>query len=152
MGQHNQLDLGVVGGDKKMTRLGVEGAADAAAVLVPDGDILQIGIAAGYTPCGGTGLHKGGMNASGIRVDQLGQGIHIGGFELGQGPMDQDLLGNGIFLGQLCEHRGIRGVAALGLLDGGELPVGEEHLLELFGGVDVELLAAEIVDLLLQGR
>ncbi len=47
MGQHHQLNLGVIGGYKYISGSTLEGRSDPPAVLIPDGDILQVGFVAG---------------------------------------------------------------------------------------------------------
>ena len=44
VGQQPQLDLAVVGADQDISRLGHEGLADLAALLGPNGDVLQVGV------------------------------------------------------------------------------------------------------------
>jgi len=59
----------------------------------------------------------------------------------------QDLGGQRMADGQFGEHVGIGGVTGLGALDGRELELLKEHLGELLGGVDVEGLPGQGVDL-----
>lgn len=78
MGKNHQLDLTVVSGDKKIPFGRNKGRADPSAVLIPDGDILEIGILTGKTPGSGPGLDQLGMNPASFRVNQFGQGVDIG--------------------------------------------------------------------------
>ena len=78
MGEDAQLDLAVVGAKQLPTLLGQEGLADLTAVGRADGDVLEVGIAAGEPSCGGHRLVEVGMYPAGFWFHQQGQGIHIG--------------------------------------------------------------------------
>ena len=68
VGEHAQLDLAVVGGDKLGAGRGDEGGADLPALLGADGNVLQIGI--------GGGKPAGRRRSQGVtRVDAAGLGI-----------------------------------------------------------------------------
>ena len=68
MGEQAQLDLGIVGRDQLAARLGDEGAADLAALLVAHRNVLQIGLGRRQPSGRGRGERVG-------RVDALGRGL-----------------------------------------------------------------------------
>ena len=71
--EHAQLDLRVVGGDQHVPGLGDEGAADLAADLGADRDVLQVRIAAAQAPGRGDRLVELRVDAAGLRVHQRGR-------------------------------------------------------------------------------
>ena len=93
VGQNPEVDLGIVSGYKNMTPFRYECLPDALSLLCPDGNILQVGAAAGKPPRGGNRLVERGMHPACFRVDQSGQFLHIGGLQLAQVPVDQYCLG-----------------------------------------------------------
>ena len=72
VGHDAQLDLRVVGREEFATVVGDEGLADFLAVLVADGDVLQVRVARAEPARGGDGLVERCMDASRPRVDELG--------------------------------------------------------------------------------
>jgi len=77
VGQDPQLDLGIVGGDEPPPRRGDEGLADSLSFHGADGDVLQVGIAAGEPARGRYRLVEGGVESSGPGMHQGRQGIDI---------------------------------------------------------------------------
>ena len=152
--QHAQLDLAVVGGKQQPARRRDKGAADLPADLGANRNVLQIGVAAADAAGGGARLVKAGVDASGLRVDQRGQGVDIGPAQLFQLALFKDD-GEGARLAltqlvgvrrQLFQRRdGCAVVARGGALHalGGELKFVKEHLAELLGAAQVELMAHE---------
>ena len=76
-------------------------------------------------------------------IDELGQGVHIGGFELGKAPVFQDLGRKREILGQFVEDIHIRGVSGLGAFAPGKFELLEEDFSQLLGGIDVEFLPGQ---------
>ena len=66
--EHAELDLRVVGRDQHVARFGDERAADLAAELGPDRDVLQVRIAAAQASGRGDRLVEAGVHAAGLRV------------------------------------------------------------------------------------
>ena len=91
VGHDAQLDLRVVGREEFAAVVGDEGLADLLAVLVADGDVLQIGVARAEPARGGDGLVERRMDTSRPRVDELGQGFDVGAQQLLQAAVLQYL-------------------------------------------------------------
>ena len=135
-----------------MPRRGDERLADLPPHGGPHGDILQVRVAGTEPPRAGDGLVERRMHLARLRVDQRGDGVGVGGLELGQfAPLD-DLGGDLVALGgQVFQHIRAGGVARLGLLADGQFELVEQHFLELLGAADGELLAVrQREDLLFQ--
>src|SRR5258708_24946523 len=74
-----------------MARVGDERAPDLAPELGPDRDVLEIGIAAAQPPGGGDRLVEAGVDAPGVRIDELRQGVDVPALELHQAaPVDDE--------------------------------------------------------------
>ena len=88
----------------------------------------------------------------GLRVDELGQGVGVGGLELGHLPVIEDVAGQGMDGGQLLEdvERGREALGDLGPAAGLQAELVEEDVGQLAGGVDVEGASGQAVDLLLE--
>ncbi len=80
-------------------------------------------------------------------MNQLRQGVGVRRLELGERAVLDDLGGQLVAEGELLQDIGIGGIARLGLLDGRQLELLEEHLRQLLGRADVELAARQRVDL-----
>ena len=148
--EDGKLDLGIVGADEPHAGGRHEGGADAPAFLFADGDVLEIGILAGQPSGGRAGLHVVRVKPSGLLVHQEGQGVHVGGLQLGELSVGEDPLGNGVLGGEDLQHVHVRGKSGLGLSHRRELAPGEKDLLKLLCGIDIESPPAQGVDLLLQ--
>ena len=85
-----------------------------------------------------------------IGSHQPAQAVHIGAFQLGQLPVFNDEGHNGMAVFQLFQHLNVGGIALLGLFDGLEPQFLKQDMSQLLGGVDVELLPGQTVDLLCQ--
>jgi hypothetical protein len=79
-------------------------------------------------------------------MDQLGKGIDVRGFELGQVAIAEDLQGEVVLKRQFGQDIHIGGIAGLRFLDDGKSQLFEENLPELLGGVDVEHLSGKLVN------
>ena len=141
VGQDAQLDLGVVGADQRPALLGQEGLADPAAERGSDRNVLQVWIAARQAPGGGDGLVEVGVHPAGFGFHQLGQRLHIGASQLGQGAVLQHQGHHGMVVLQLLQHGGIGAPAGLGAprLLAVEAQGVEQQLAQLLGGGQVEV-------------
>ena len=145
VGQQAQFNLGVVRIHQHPPRGGHKHLAQLRPQLGADGDVLEVGLGGAQPPGGGDGVLEGGVDAS-VGGDDLGQPVHIGGFQLGQLPVVQHCLHNGVLVPQLLQHVGVGGVARLGLFHWGQAQLVKQDAAELLGGVDVELLPRQLVD------
>jgi len=80
VGQDPQLDLGIVGGDEPAAWRGDECLTDPLSLHGADGDVLQVGIAAGEPPRGRHRLVERGVEPSGPGMHQGRQGVDISRF------------------------------------------------------------------------
>ena len=149
-GQQPQLDLGVVRVHQHPARRGHEHLAQLGPQLGADGDVLQIRLGGGQAARGGDGVLEAGVDAP-VGADDLAQAVHIGGFQLGQLAIVQNLLDDGVGAPQLVQHVGVGGIARLSLLHRGQAQLVEEDAAQLLGGVDVELLPRQVEDVFLHG-
>ncbi len=94
---------------------------------------------------GGDGVLEAGVDAP-VVPDHLGEPVHIGGLELGQLPVLQDAVDDGVLPPELVQHLGVGGIARLSLLHRGQAQLVEEDAAQLLGGVDVELLPRQRKD------
>ncbi len=101
VGEHAQLDLAVVGGEQPGPLFGDEAGPDRAADLGADRDVLQVGIGAGEAAGGRRGLVEGGVDASGLGVDQVRQRVEVGVLELGQLAPGLDFLDDRVLVADL---------------------------------------------------
>ena len=72
-----QFDLAVVGAEEEFSCIWDECLAYLLSQCIAHGDVLQVGIAAGETACGGDCLIERGVYVSGFGVDQLGECVYI---------------------------------------------------------------------------
>ena len=92
------------------------------------------------------------MNAVGLGMDELRQGLDIRGQELGELPVGQDLLRQRMQRSELLQDLSARGHAGLRLSDRAgrrllvELKLIEQNLPKLDGRVRVELPSRRLVD------
>ena len=149
MGKHAQLNLGIVRVHKDAAFPRYEHLPNASAQLHAHGDILQIGLCGADASGGGNRLVEAGVNPL-IRPDIDRQSVGIGGFQLGQLPVLQDVLDNGRLPGKLFQHICRRGITCLGLLAPGKLHGIKEHLSQLLRRIDVEFHSRLGMDGLLQ--
>ncbi len=107
VGEDPELDLAVVGGEQPVALFGDEAGADGAADLGPDRDVLQVRVGAGEAAGGGRGLVEGGVDASGLGVDQLRQRVEVGVLQLRQLTPLLDLLDDRVLVADLGEDAGV---------------------------------------------
>ena len=149
MGQHPQLDLGIVGVHQHLAVTRPEELAQVAADFGADRDILHIGLNGADAAGPGLGLLETGVNPA-VLPHHLQKAVHIGGFQFGQLAVFQNIFNDGVFAPQGLQHVGIGGIAAFGLFAGGQPQLVKEDSPQLLGGVDVELLPCMGVDAGLQ--
>ena len=99
-----QFDLRIIGGEQDVAGFGDEGGANAASEFGADGNVLQIGIGGGKPSGGGSGLAEGGVQASGGAVDERGQSVDVGGFQLGELAVVENHAGDGMVFGESFEN------------------------------------------------
>ena len=148
MGQDPQLDLRIVRGEQLAALVGNEGRSNLGAKLRADGDVLQVGIAAGQPPGSGHRLVEGRMNPLGPRIHQAGKGVHVSGLELGDAAILQHQARHLVVLGQVFQHLH-RGGVLPGFLESpgrGQVEFLKENLSELLGRIQVELGPGHLVD------
>ncbi|VTR68523.1 hypothetical protein DESC_710019 [Desulfosarcina cetonica] len=152
VGQDAQFDLGVIRREQLPAATRNEGLADFAPLFGADGDILQVGIAAAQPAGGRHGLVEGGVDAARFRMDQLQEGVGIGRFQFGQGAMAQDQGRQFMAAGQGREDFHVGGVAGLllGFLLHRQFEFLEENGTQLLGGVDIEGLSGQGMDVAFQ--
>ena len=149
VGQDSQLDLRVVRVHKHIALLGHEHLPDQPAQLHPHRDVLQVGFCAADPSRGGDGLIELSVYPAVLPYED-GKPVCVGGFQLSQLAVLQDLRHKGIIRRQLLQHVRRRGVAGLGLLSALQPHLLKEDHAQLLGRVDVEHLPGLLVDLLLQ--
>ena len=95
-----QLDLRVVGAEEGTACIGYEGLADGTTLGRTDGDILDVGVAAGEATRGGDGLVEGRVDLP-IGVDEVGQRLDVGAEELLHTTVVEDLAHDGVLVTEL---------------------------------------------------
>ena len=148
-GRDAQFDLAVVGGEEHVVVVpGDEGLADGPALFRADGDVLQVGIFGAQSSCCGHRLLVGGVHPTGLCVDQLRQGVYVGGLELLEFAVAQDGRHNGVLAFDFFEDLLSGGVlAGLCFFDAGlDFEGFEQDGTQLLGAVDVEFLPGVVVD------
>ena len=145
-GQQPQLDLGVVGVHQLTARRGHEHLPQLRPQLGADRDVLEVGLSGAQAPGGGDRVLEAGVDAP-VGGDDLGEALHIGGLELGELPVVQNGLDDGVLPLELFQHLGAGGVARLGLFHRGQAQLVKEDVPQLLGGVDVEGLPRQLIDL-----
>jgi len=152
VGHDPQLDLGVIGRHETPAGRGDERPPDLLPLLGADGNVLEVGIGAGQAAGGRDSLVERGVQTACRGIDQRRQRVHVSGLEFGQLPVVQDAGGQRVQRGQRLQHLDPGGVrlGLLRLLGRGELELVEQNLAELLRRVDIELLAGQRKDFLLQ--
>jgi len=131
-------------------------ATKAARILRPasvrTGDVLDVRLGGREPPCRGRGERERGVDAFGDGVDEAGQRIGIGGFELGELTPFEDLAGEFMALvSEFLEDLGASGpCAGGGFLGAGQAHFAEEEIAELFGRAEIEGLAGQRVDIMFE--
>ncbi len=147
--QDPELDLAVVGRNHQVSLAGHEATPDRASQLGPDGNVLQVGVGAGQTAGRRGGLVKGRVDPTGCGIDQVRQGVEISALQLAELPPALDQRDDLVLFTDLGEHPGVGRVAGLALPLPGQAELLEEHLADLLGRADRELVAGQLMDLLL---
>ena len=114
MGQEPQLDLGIIRIHQHTAGRGREHLAQLGPQLGADGNVLKVGFSGGQPPSGGHRILERGAEPP-VRTDDLGQTVHIGGLQLGELAVLQNLVNDGVLAPQLVQHLGIGGPAGFGL-------------------------------------
>ena len=104
MREDAQLDLRVVGRDQPIAGLGDEGAADLAANLGADRDVLEVRIAARQPAGCRNRLVERRVDAARVRVDQQRQRVDVGAFQLGERAPFENQTRQVVRQRQLLEH------------------------------------------------
>ena len=149
MGQHAELNLGIVGIQKDTARLWHEGFPDQTAKLHPHRNVLQIRIGTADAAGRGDGLVKCRMDSS-IFPDHGLQTVGVRRFQFGKLAVLQNIGNEFVIRCELFEHIGGGGITRLGLFAARKLQLFKQNHAELLRGIDVELLAGLFVDLCLQ--
>ena len=149
MRKQTQLDLAVVGVHKDVAGRGDEHPADLCTELLAHRDILQVRLRRGQAACRRHGHLEIGVDAP-VGLDDLQQPLGIGGFELGEHPVIQHLVHDGMLAAQLVQNIRVRAPAGLGLFAGGQHQLVKKHRAELLGRQDVEFMTRVPPDALLK--
>ena len=150
MGQHPQLDLGVIRVHQHPALLGQEKFPQLPAQLGADRDILQIGLGGADAAGSRLRLVKIRMNPS-IRADDLEHPLAVGGFQLGQCAVMEHQLYRRMVVAKLFQDFRVGGIAGFCLFPRGQPQLDEQGIPKLLGRIDIELVANFLINLLLQG-
>ena len=151
VGQDAQLDLRVVGRQQLPARRpGDERRANFAAFLRADRDVLQVRVAGAEPARRGHHLVERRVHAAGFRMNHRRQRVDVRVLELRVLAVLDDLGRQRVRLGQLLQHVGIGARPGLGFLDDRQAQLLKQHLRELLRRADVERMAGQLFDLLLQ--
>ena len=144
-----QLDLAVVRVHEHLAGRGHEHLADLRAELAAHGDILQVRLCRRQASRRRDGHLEVRMDAP-VGGDLLEQPVGIGGLEFCERAVIEDLLDDGVLAAQLVEHGGVCAPAGLGLFPGRKHEPLEQNAAKLLRRLDVERLARERPDALLE--
>ena len=103
MGQQTKFDLTVVRIYKAHSRPGNNHISYLSAQLFANRDILKIGLGGGQAARGGDGHLKAGVYPA-VGGNDLEKSVGIGGLELGEHPVFQHLVHNGMLATQLIKY------------------------------------------------
>ena len=154
LGQQPQLDLRIVRRHQLVAGRRDEGAADLAAVLGANRNVLQVRLVRRQPARGGRGQRVGRVHAMGLRMDIFRQRVGIGRFQFRDLPPFQNLLRKFVaLLGEFVEdlRRG-RPRAGLGLGAAGHSHLAEDDVADLLGAADIDRLARDLLKLGLDAR
>ena len=147
VGEDAQLDLRVVGRHEHDVRAaGDERPPDPPAELGSDRDVLEVRVGRREAPGRGHRLVERRVQPP-VGGDECRQGVDVGRAQLRVRPPFEELVDHRVRRAELLEHRRVGRVAGLRLLALRQVELGEEHLLELLGAAEVELVADVDVDL-----
>ena len=154
LGQQPQLDLRIVGGDELVSRRRDEGAADLAAFLGADRNVLQVRLGRRQPSGAGRRQRVAGVDAVGLGVEIGRQRVGIGRAQLRHLPPFEDLRRQLVaLLGQVFQRLGAgRPLSGLGLGAARQLHLAEQHVAQLLRAAGIERRAGERVDFLLDRR
>ena len=153
MGQHPQLDLGIIRGQKETALFGNERAAKASADRPAGRDVLEVRIGAGEAAGRGHGLIVGRVDPAVGRVDQGRESVGVRGLELGRLAVFDDEGNNRMGVPEVVENVDRRrdGFRPPGFFRRrGEAASERGPRKAGLGRIDVELEAGVFVDLFFQ--
>ena len=141
MRENSQLYLRVIGIDKHVIlALRNEIFSEYSAKLGADGNVLQIRLGGRKSAGRRTGLIEHAMHSS-LPVCRLGKTVGVGGLELCDLSVVENILDYGVIGRKLLESFSIGGITGLGLSRFREIHLLKQHLAELLWRADVEFLA-----------
>ncbi len=157
MRHHPQFYLRIIGAQNHIIcLLGNKCSSYLTTHFSTNGNILQVGIAAGQTPGSGNCLIEGGVQPPGSLADQQRQCIHVGRFQLDQLAVFQNFSHNrvtGIFFQYRFGSRKLAGgssprapVSKLLV----NLKLLKKYLAQLLRRIDIEFASCKVVNLFLQ--
>ncbi len=151
VGQDAQFNLRVVGRQEHPARVADEATPDLLADFAADGDVLQVGVAAGQPARHGPDLAEAGVDAARLGVDHLGQRVHVSTLQLAQFAVLDDGGDDAAGVGgaQPFQHVGGRRIVAAGdALQplAWQLELLEQDVAELLRRVNVERFTGDLVD------
>ena len=144
MGQHPQLDLGVVRVYEHTPLFCHEKAPHAAAELGAYWNILKVRLQGAYAPGAGLLLVEAGVDPP-VRSYDRQKSLHIGGAQLCELAVFQYLVNDRVIGAQLLKDVRAGGVAALGLLFDREIELFKENHSKLLWGENVEFLTRKLI-------
>ena len=149
MGEHPELDLGVVGRDQQPAGAGDERPPDALAPLGADGDVLQVGIRRRQPTGRRHRLVERGVHPA-VLVAEERESVHVGALELGELAPFEHQVDHRVLLPERLQAVGVGAPPKLGLAPGGKSQLVVEDGGELLGATEVEGVAGAMMDLVLQ--
>ena len=149
MGQHPQFNLRIIRIHQHTALPGHKHLTDPAAQFHAHGNILQIGLGGTDAPGSRYGLVEIGMDSAPC-VNIFRQSVRVSALQLGQSPVFQNILYNGMLRRQLFQHVRSRGIAGLGLFAPWKLHLVKQDLSQLLGGIDVKAASGLLMNALLQ--
>ena len=132
-----QLDLRVVGVHQRLARARHKIAAQTAAQLGADGDVLQVRLGGGDAPGARLGLDEGRVYPP-VRGLGVQQAVHVGGQQLRIGAVFQNLVNDRAVGAQAFQRLGVGGVAAGVFLARRQTQFVKQRFTQLLGAVYVE--------------
>ena len=149
MCEHAQFDLRIIRVNQDVIFVRCDKhAAQFAAKLGADRNILQVRVGRGQTSGGGHGLLKMRVNTSVHRADDLEKSLNVGAFQLGQLAVLEDARHDRVVLRDTLKHLNVGGIACFCLFRSVQAEFLEQHLTQLLGAVDVELAVRVMINLL----
>ena len=149
MREHAQFDLRIIRVNQDVIFVRCDKhAAQFAAKLGADRNILQVRFGRGQASGGGHGLLKMRVNASVRRTDDLEKSLNVGAFQLGQLAVLEDARHDRVVLRDTLKHLNVGGIACFCLFRSLQAEFLEQHLAQLLGTVDVELAVRVMINLL----